>query len=252
MSNRGGFVVLLLVCFSGSAFAQSTLARSVIDRFYTEQNILNTSAQYRLDEQLMQVQPDGTTKIQKAQVYVHNPQTTMVVLQYPDQKPSIFLKTSRGSWFYKQGLRTPLRIRDSFKIFAAANLADILGINLRSDFAIESTSTSGGVLTIHLRRTNRAVPYSSAVVEAGIASQDLQSIALVGQDGVALKEVTLSDYREVSGTHRLPTWTINDLLFTGEGKTIIRYVAVDRTNVPASLYQPNGSAMRRFLSVVQF
>ena len=249
--NRKYNIFLFLMIAVFNRLAAETEHYHLIQDFYDHQNLGSFQDNKIRMKQLLTERENGETAEIISSVFTMGEDSSVVLVKDDEDASQVYLTIEDSSWLYKPGLRSPLKISDSFSVFGSLNLVDILGIKLITEYEMMEEIAADHDVLFRMKALKEDAAYPFVEVRADLASGELRTIILQGLNRRPLKEITLKDYSVISGNHRLPVWEIRDLLFSSDKITIIRYLDVSGHNLPRSLFYPNVNSLTQLLRRIE-
>jgi hypothetical protein len=230
--------------------ADKSLAEEIVGRYYLGQNISDSDGRLResiVIEQEIYTLEDGKESKTTAYLFMKDADTYLVYMKNERNESICYLYRGDRQWVYRENLRNPMRVNMSQNVSGAANLGDLIGIDILQDFDLEEIEEVSGGYDLKYLRGRSSYPYPSIVIESRGENGDISGIEYQGLGGRSMRRVDLLDYKTIAGNHRIPTWRITNLVTDMEDMTEIRYLSIKPIDIPGSYFSPNGNALGHFL-----
>ena len=249
-------VAILIFLAAGASLAadpgpdETALADRIVRKYYAGQGISDTAGRLLTSivvEQEIRSVEDGVTTDLRAHLFMKDADTYLVYLKNERGESVCYLHKGGRQWVYRENLNNPLRVNMSQNVSGAANLGDLIGIDILKDFHLVSVEESSGAYVLGYERGRSSYPYPGIRVSVDAATEDIAAIEYLGLGERPMRRVLLEDYAFVSGTHRVPVWRIRNLVTDTQDSTTIRYLSIEPIDIPGAYFSPTGNALGHFL-----
>ena len=233
---EGLFLLILLSFLTLSVGADNVKKEENLLEKASSRFSLTTS--HRLDiEQISYIDGEEVDKA-RLEVYVsENGEKQLVTFIAPerltDQK---ILVVGHNTWMYQDGLRRPIRISASQKLFGDAGIAETVGIDYFNEYQIEDKKMQDSVYFLELKAIEGSLAYQRAEMEITKEGY-IKTVILMDSGGTELRKLIYQNYRKVND-FEVPKIIIKDL-FNNNQETELIYKEIQQIDLPDRLFQYN-------------
>ena len=148
------------------------------------------------------------------------------------------LFVDQNMWVYVPGTRRALRISPQQRVLGGVSSADVARTVYSIDYKVVDAAMEGDHTVLHLAPATKSAAYGG--IELTVISSSgapRQAVFLAGGGGRKLKTMYFEAYRDVLGAMRPTQLRVIDHL-QGDSATIMLYSDFEKTETPASWFQP--------------
>ena len=204
--------------------------------------------EFRARMTLQQEQEDATSEIE---LWRSGPNRTLVRLLDPKERGKYLLRLDADLWFLSPGTKSPVRLDPTHRVYGAATIDVLLGLQLSDDYQIAGTTSQqdprGSLVVFDLKAKAERLQFPSVRYAVDPATELPVSALYRLQSGRA---ATLIEFFEWSRGERDKRYAkrirVLDLLRKG-ALTHIEVVEFEERAVPDGLFDLGDSSERRAL-----
>ncbi len=198
------------------------------------------AARLRLD-----VGQEGSDRTSALEIYRDGADRALVRLLDERDRGKFVLRRGDETWFLAPGAR-PVRLGASYRLQGGAALDEILGLSLATDYAIESSGESNGVVTFDLVANAPGAPYPRIRWAVDAAKRLPLRAELRSRDGRPLRVIELRAWLDAAKL--VPGELAIADLVRGGPKRVVRFLEIEPRDLPAALFDLDDAGARARLA----
>ncbi len=244
-TGKACFVAFLLMVIILTGLSVKALeAEELLKDIYRRQGFGKGS--YILEIQV-DLQQKNEVQTSHVRVYLHESNKQLVTFLSPQRMTGqSFLVSDNNTWMHQEGLNRPLRISPQQKLFGEAGIAETIGIDYLNDYRITERAETPTEHILDLEATDVKTAYQRARLWIDKEEVKIEKVVLMAINGLPLKELIFSDYCLLND-HEVARIDIRNLLSEKDQNTVINYLSIEESRLPAEIFDPLLMGKSQFL-----